>query len=248
MSDGRDLLAAEYALRLLEGAEHDEARRLAEHDPDFAAEVAAWEERLQPLANGLAADAPAPRVWAAIERAVAATTAAAVATAAAGNDNQAALGRKLRRWRLYGAGVTALAASLAAVLAIDLLRDPPAAIAPPDPARPAPLLVASLAGEGIPNAASITFHAPTSNMLLTPVRWPEDPSHEHVLWIIPPDGEPVLIGACCQSGPERHSIPEALKPHFRARSAIAVSVEPRGGPPAGRPTSPFVVRGELRPI
>jgi len=243
MSEERDLLAAEYALRLLEGAELDEARRRAARDPDFAAALAEWEERLQPIADGVAEVSPDPSVWAAIERRIGG------APHAPANDDGAEIARKLRRWRLYGTGVTAVAAGLAAVLAIDLMRAPPPATAPASaPEGAAQLLVASLAGEGVPNAASITYHIDSSNMLVTPVRWPDDPTHEHVLWIIPPGGEPVLVGACCQSGPQRHSIPKALAPHFRARSAIAVSVEPRSGPPAGRPTSPFVARGELRPI
>lgn len=243
MSEERDLLAAEYALRLVEGAELEEARARAARDPEFAAAVAAWEEKLQPLAEVLPAVEPSPAVWAAVERATEAAPAAA-------NDNSE-LGRRLKRWRLYGAGVTALAASLAAVLAIDLTRQAPAGpgpVAAPAPLEPAPLLVASLSGEGVPNAASITYHAPTSNLLVTPVRWPEDPTHDHVLWIIPPGGEPVKVGPCCQSGPQRHNIPKELAPHFRARSAIAVSVEPRGGQAGERPSSPFVVRSELRPI
>jgi anti-sigma-K factor RskA len=244
VSEERDLLAAEYALRLTEGAELEEARARAARDPEFAAAVAAWEERLQPLADTLPPVEPGLSVWTAIERGTGAAPAAA-------NDNQAALSRRLKRWRLYGAGVTALAASLAAVLAIDLTRQAPTAPDPapaPAPAGPAPLLVASLSGEGVPNAAAITYHAPTSNLLVNPVRWPEDPTHDHVLWIIPPGGEPVKVGPCCQSGPQRHNIPKELAPHFRARSAIAVSVEPRGGPPAERPSSPFVVRSEFNPI
>ena len=239
MSEERDLLAAEYALRLIEGSELDEARRRAARDPEFAADVAAWEEKLQPLADALPSVAPGSHVWTAIDRATQATPAAA-------NDNVAALASRLKRWRAYGAGITGLAASLAALLAATLLRSP--ATPEPAPATPAPLLVASLAGEGVPNAASITYHAPTSNLLVTPVRWPDDPTHDHVLWIIPPGGEPVKVGPCCQSGPQRHNIPKDLAPHFRARSAIAVSVEPRGGPAGGRPSSPFVVQSELNPI
>ena len=43
--DDRDLLAAEYALRLLDGRDFDEARALSERDAGFAAAVAAWDER-----------------------------------------------------------------------------------------------------------------------------------------------------------------------------------------------------------
>jgi anti-sigma-K factor RskA len=99
VSEDRDLLAAEYALRLAEGVELEEARARAASDPDFAAAVAAWEERLQPLADALPPVEPGAAVWTAVERAAGAAPAAA-------NDNQAALNRRLKRWRLYGAGVS----------------------------------------------------------------------------------------------------------------------------------------------
>jgi len=254
MSEERDLLAAEYALRLLEGAEHEEARRRAARDPDFAAAVAEWEERFQPLADEAGSVAPGAGVWAQVERRIAAAAPLPSSSRTPSNDDQAELKRKLRRWQVVAVGASAIAASFATVAFTGLLREPPIASDPAPvtpntrPARPGELLVASLAGQSAPNAASITYHVPSSSLLVMPVLWPHDPAHDHVLWIIPPGGEPVLVGSCCQSGPERHSIPRELAPHFRARSAIAVSVEPRGGPPGGRPSSPFVVRSELRPI
>ena len=66
--DDRDLLAAELALRLLDGRDLDEARSLSERDADFAAAVAAWDastgsayEALSALALRLAQRGPAAR-------------------------------------------------------------------------------------------------------------------------------------------------------------------------------------------
>ena len=245
MSEDRDLLAAEVALGLIDGGELEEARRRASRDPDFAAAVAAWEERLHPLADALPPVAPGPELWGAIERRIAEAPTAA-------NDNAAVLARRLKWWRTFGAGMTGLAASLAAVLAVTMLRGPGEAPSPvAERQRPgaAPrLLMASLAAGGVPNSASVTYDDSRGTLFLTPGHWPADPTHDHVVWIIPPEGGPVPIGTCCQRGPESHVIPAELRPHFRARSAIAVSVEPLGGPVGNRPASPFVVRGELRPI
>jgi len=46
----RDLLAAEYVLGSLEGEERGDADRLLMTDPSFARSVAAWQQRLTPLA------------------------------------------------------------------------------------------------------------------------------------------------------------------------------------------------------
>ena len=60
MSDepDRDLLAAEYVLGSLEGDERREAERLLAGDPAFARSVAAWQQRLTPLAAHVAPVAP----------------------------------------------------------------------------------------------------------------------------------------------------------------------------------------------
>jgi anti-sigma-K factor RskA len=66
----RDLLAAEYILRLLEGEELLRARGLAAGDAQFQAAVDAWERRLAPLAADVAEVSPPPELWARIERAI----------------------------------------------------------------------------------------------------------------------------------------------------------------------------------
>lgn len=53
-----DVMAAEYAVGLLEGAERDEARRRAKTDPAFARRVIEWEARLSQMAD---LDPVAPR-------------------------------------------------------------------------------------------------------------------------------------------------------------------------------------------
>ena len=56
--DEHDLLAAEYALGVLEGADRARAEGLIKQSPAFAARVAAWEARLSPLADEIDAVAP----------------------------------------------------------------------------------------------------------------------------------------------------------------------------------------------
>jgi len=71
------------------------------------------------------------------------------------------------------------------------------------------------------------------------------PGHDHQLWIIPAGGSPVSLGIVRAGAPVRIQVPAAVAPHFRARSAVALSVEPAGGSPTGQPTGPVVAAGEL---
>ena len=72
MSDepDRDLLAAEFVLGSLEGAERGEAERLLAADPAFARSVAAWQQRLTPLAAHIAPVAPPAGLWRSIEASI----------------------------------------------------------------------------------------------------------------------------------------------------------------------------------
>ena len=64
-----ELLAAEFALRLLEGEALLEARGRFAREPQFAARVAWWEDRLAPLLDELGGAEPGPELWTRIARA-----------------------------------------------------------------------------------------------------------------------------------------------------------------------------------
>lgn len=67
MTDQDDNLAALYALGSLDPEAYAVAARRAETDPAFAAEVAAWERRLAPLAGMMPTGAPSDDLLARIE-------------------------------------------------------------------------------------------------------------------------------------------------------------------------------------
>ena len=58
-----ELLAAELALGVLEGAERTAAQRRATRDHGFAQLVDEWEQRLAPWAAEIAEVAPPPQLW-----------------------------------------------------------------------------------------------------------------------------------------------------------------------------------------
>lgn len=231
--EAHDLLAAEFALGLLEGAALREARLLVSSDAAFAARVAGWEARLAPLFDEIPEVEPAAGLWPKIEAAAGDRPALATVTP---------LAARLRRWRAYGAGMTALAASLGLLLVYETTRQGPPV---PVPEASAPMLVATLSSGDTETSLSVVYDRGRSSLLVTPGRMAGAPGHDHELWIIPPGGTPVSLGLVRGGGSARMAVPAELAPHFRNRSAIAVSVEPAGGSPSGRPTGPVIAAGEL---
>ncbi|WP_310467314.1 anti-sigma factor domain-containing protein [Sphingomonas sp.] len=229
MSDERDLLAAEYALGLLDGDELAEARALAAGDAAFRAEAARWSGDLAPLLDEVAAVAPPSGVWAAIERKLGPAPA---------NDN--ALERRLKVWRGAALGAGALAASLAMYVVSG-----PAILSPPvERAATAPLV--AMLGDDKRDMMLVASFDPASRRLMVAAAsdLPPDPVHAHQLWMIPADGKPRSLGT--MPGPKmRAELPMPMAREFREGVTLALSVEPMGGSPTGQPTGPVVASGKL---
>jgi anti-sigma-K factor RskA len=232
--DERDLVAAEYVLGLLEGDALVDARRLATSDEAFARAVAAWEERLAPLAGEAPPVEPDEAIWPRIQRAIAAVPAAGA--------NVIDLRRRLKIWRGIAAGAGAMAASLALVVAWQASRPEEPQVVQPGRA---PVMVATLASPEETTSLAVAYDAGERSLMVTPGRMEGAPGHEHELWIVPAEGTPVSLGIVRAGAPQRLTVPAEVAPHFTTRSAVALSVEPTGGSPTGQPTGPVVASGAL---
>jgi len=239
LSEQDDLLAAELVLGLLEGDALRAARVRAANDPAFAAAAADWEERLAPLTDEIAGVEPGAHVWDGVARAVAAAPAA--------DSVIVPMRRTLARWRAAAIGMSAIAASLALLVAYQATRDGPAD-GPAIASTQAPIMLATLASPRTDTSLSIAYDPQHASMLVTPGRLEGAAGHEHQLWIIPQGGQPVSLGMVRPGAPLRMAVPAALKPHFRNRSTLAISVEPTGGSPTGQPTGPVIAAGSLTTI
>jgi len=133
--EDRRLHAALHVLGLLDEAEMAEARRQAETDPGFAAEIAAWEARLAPLARTAVPETPPDDLW----RAIADATRPDARTV----SREPRRGRRPRRAFAALALAASLLVGVLAGLGIGVLTDAPdqeplvAVLVPPDePGRP----------------------------------------------------------------------------------------------------------------
>jgi anti-sigma-K factor RskA len=237
---GDDRLAAEFALRLLEGEELLQARGRQRSDPAFARLIGEWEDRLAPMLDAVPAEAAPADLWSRISARLAENGGGEAATIHL-------LQRKAKLWRAYSAAVTAVAAVLLLVVGLDITRRDPILQQPAAPAEAA-TLVASLGAEGGPAALIITYDAEARSLIATPAVLQGAAGHSHELWVVPETGQPRSLGIVTAGKPRRLVIPPALLEAIGADATLAISVEPEGGSPTGVPTGPVIASGQLTRI
>lgn len=227
----REYLAAELVLGLLEGEQLLRARGLLASDPDFARDVADWEERLAPLFDQISEEAAPSEVWDRVRASIAGGEQADVV----------ALRRGIGRWKGIAAAASAVAASLALVIAYDSTRLPPTI---EQPVR-GDIMAASLLGEDKAMAMSAIWDPTDSELTVTPGNLPPLRGRSRELWIIPADGTPRSLGLVAGDRPRRFRVADDMKSHFAAQATLAISVEPAGGSPGPGPTGPVIASGSL---
>jgi anti-sigma-K factor RskA len=229
----RDLLAAEHALGLLTGDEAAEAASRWRDDPEFRRAAARWSGRLAPLAEEAADKAPPPRVRVALEARLGSEPARGA------NDNEVRLRRRMNLWRAWAGAATAIAASLALVLATR-----PDAPAPVPAGQP---MVATMAAAGS-EAKIVATWDPASRSLVVAAAAaaPAPAAHGHELWMIPAaGGKPHPMGMMPVGKPMHVQLPVEVAEALGEGVTLAVSIEPAGGSPTGLPTGPVIAAGKL---
>ncbi|HET7680042.1 MAG TPA: anti-sigma factor [Xanthobacteraceae bacterium] len=217
--DGRQSLAAEYVLGVLDAGQRRAAERRLTEDPAFAAEVAFWEERLGGLANEVTPVPPPERLWGRIDAALAPTR------------RPANLWTSLWFWRWSAAASAALAAASLAVVYV--------AVAP----SRAPL-VATLDASGRTGFLA-TVESGRRAITIIPASLTNVDQRALELWLIAPGDQPRSLGLIEAGRPVRITVPADLAGRVTANAALAVSLEPQGGSPTGAPTGPVIASGAL---
>jgi anti-sigma-K factor RskA len=221
--DNDDALAAGLVLRTLDAAERAAAERRAAAEPAFAALVAAWEERLAPLAEA-APERPPPReLWSRIDLA---TSPVALR---APNPLVPDAGWFPSAWRwAVGAGVTAAAAVL--LLFVQLGSGPWSNVAPNQGG--AQWVFEVEGGRVLEVRATDATAMQAANA-----------GRAFELWVIAGNAAPRSLGVFDPRG-GRVAIPVLPRD---AAVTVAISVEPLGGSPTGAPTGPVIFTGTLVP-
>lgn len=222
MTDDDDILAAEFAIGLLDPAEAVAVQDRARTDATLSLRIAWWRDQLSPLADRGVAEPPA-HLWRAIERRLAA------------NDNAP---RLVSRWRNAAIAAMSVAAALVVYVGVRPVPDPIIVTrqAPPP-------LVAMLTGErGIQVALTVDLGGRA--IRTTPIKLDAGAGNAE-LWVIPHDGKPRSLGTFDDHAKSKHNMDAPMALFMGPDSTFAVSLEPKGGSPTGSPTGPVVATGKL---
>lgn len=216
-------LAGEYVLGLLDAAGQAQANARIATDPEFASEVIAWGGRFEPLL-GASDQQPSAHVWEKIVTQIPVET------------EQDRAQPSVRIWQ----GLTALSASVAAVLGLMLSTQP----VPPAPLTPAAPLLAALGSDNNATAITARYDRDTGQLLLTPVvvktgkLYPE-------LWIIPAGGVPQSLGVINGKSPTQIAILPSHRALMDRGATLAITPEHDGGSASGQPTGPIIASGTI---
>lgn len=240
------MIAAEWALGLLEGEELLAARGKYATDPDFAWRKEWWDDWLAPMTDAMAGAEPSKHVWDDILASVSLQQATAGSAAPdAPASNVIALETRVRRWQ-WMAGLSSAAAALALVwIALVPGRTPvdaPAQIAAAAP-LPNPLVATVPIGDtGL--RLDVTYIPESEKMLVAAIGLTRDGVHDHELWLAPAGGgTPESLGVVAPGEVHSMVLPQALANKLGEGASLVLTREPIGGKPAGKDAGPVVAKG-----
>lgn len=237
------MIAAEWALGLLEGEELLAARGKYATDPAFAWRKEWWDNWFAPLTDAIPGAEPGDHVWDGIAARLAALPAVTEAPAMQGEPpaNVIALEARVRRWQWFS-GLTSLAAAVALALFIFAPGRSPVE-APAQFANAAPLVATVPIGEtGL--RLDVTYIPESEKMLVAAIGLTADGVHDHELWLVPADGGPLQsLGVVAPGEVRSMAVPAAITAKLGDGASLVLTREPIGGKPEGVDAGPVVAKG-----
>jgi anti-sigma-K factor RskA len=224
--ENRKVLPAEYVLGVLGREERRELAARIEREGDLAREVASWEERLGPLADGARPVPPPADMWSRIDAAIAPPSA---------TPQRAGLWQSVAFWRGFGLSAAAVAAASIALLAYVGIKAPPGS---------APMLATLGQTSGQPGFVAATG-SDGHSLIIVPASLLAADQRSLELWLIPSGDRPHSLGLISAGQPVRLTLPQDLVGRINTDATLAVTLEPLGGSPTGQPTSAPIAAGKL---
>jgi anti-sigma-K factor RskA len=216
--DELDVLAGEYVLGTLDEPDAAEVDRALAENETLRAAVEYWQTRLHPLTALAAPAEPNPATWRAIEARIAS------GLARRGAWHSTAV------WRGIAAAAIAVAACLALYVGVA-------------PVAPSPSYVALLRPPHATAAAWVAVVGKAGLVLRATADNKPAAGRSYELWAIARGGtNPEPLGVIASDGTlSLHAVPAAVS----GGATLAISIEPAGGSPTGKPTGPVVFTGQI---
>lgn len=228
--DDLDMLAAEFVLGTLPVEDRQRVQRLRTTHPELDAQILQWESRLSALNDEIEPVAPAPGLFARIERSI-----DQLEQASSQHNEVVKLRQQVSRWRLSTAATSIAAMLLIAVMMLEPTptKSPYVAVFQHNDEQPAFLLTVDLARKQL-NIQPVTAR-PAGNQ-------------SYQLWIKDDELGPTPRSVGVLN--EHFEVDPAALTNYDAellrRATFGISLEPRGGSPTGQPTGP-ALHGFLYP-
>lgn len=227
----RELLAGEYALGLLDGAEKQDFERRLAGDARLNGAVTRWQARLAPIDATARSVEPSTGLWQRIADGLDGVAAPRAAASRPGLGSRLAQGwDNLWLWR--GAALAGLAAAV--LLAVGL-------VSALDRARRQPVMVAVLMTDANIAAAVVNTFADGRVELLPLQEIPVPSGRALEIWTLwDRAAGPRSVGLIDRA----RAVPLRLDNlPLGAEQLFEITVEPASGSPTGRPTGPIVAKG-----
>lgn len=236
-----DILAGEYVLGTLEGADRAKAEQLMVSDASFQRSVNEWNQRLAPLSEAIDPISPPSSAWAKLEAALAPAPANSPQALAELASQLVELKRSLAVWRF--AAMSAVAASVALAFIWMGGLGSPFGQAPPEERY-----VAMLQSDKGETGFVITMNLHGKQFAIRPVsaQVPADKVYE--LWAIMKDDKksPMTLGLVGTGAYAMMDAPlEIDRKELEKGVQLAVSLEPAGGAPTSASMGPVMFAGLL---
>ncbi len=236
------MIAAEYALGLLEGEELMSARVKVGNDADFAWRKDWWDNWFAPLTDDMAGMEPSADVWVRISEEVSGVV-------ASGGGEVVDLTSRVRRWQ-WTAGITSAAAALMlAILVFAPGSEPtPDTTGTPQLAAANPLVAQVPIGDtGL--RLDVTYIPESEKMLVGAIGLTADGVHDHELWLVPADGSDLQsLGVVVPGEVKAMELPANIASNLGSGVALVLTREPIGGKREGEDAGPVVAEGAFSQV
>jgi anti-sigma-K factor RskA len=223
--EGRSALVAEFALGVLEAAEHERVGKMIAADPALQAELRRWRSEFHTLDDGFAEETAPAGAWDKLEGRL-----------FGGAPAPGSFWDSLTLWRGLFAGALAVA-----VIAIGVNVMRPAA---PSPEEFAVQLVAALQSQEGSGVEFVAFYdSASSTVKLLGLSGEAVPDKDYELWYIRGDNPAVSMGVIPVDARSEVLLSDEAKAAFDEGTVLAVTLEQKGGSPTGVAQGPIVSVG-----
>lgn len=224
-----EIISGEYVLGILSEEDRRRVEARIASDPKFARQVRRWQTNLADFNDDYRDTRPSPELYNKIEARLFGVNAAYPPA-----SPLQALWSSVPLWR----GLTVAALVLAAGIGV---ADRTTLFAPRPASKP---LVAELTGMDSPISLIATYDFSSGHLSVTPAALKQEQPKSLEVWLYEDGKSPESLGVLPDNGDIR--IPAAMRRDFAEGKTIAITVEPLGGAPDGKPTGPVIALGKTK--